>query len=75
MLIDNQSGKIALKSDDIYQIVLSSLDSACKSYLGKQLKGIFPHKLINNTWFKYNVLLTKSLILSKEHFIKEIKRT
>ena len=31
MLVDNKTGKQALKSHDLYQILLCSLDSACKS--------------------------------------------
>ena len=67
MLIDTVSGKIALKSHDIYQIVLCSLNDACKSYLGKQVKGIFPHKLINNIFFKYKNILNIDLDLKTEH--------
>ena len=70
MPIDTVSGKIALKSHDIYQIVLCSLNDACKSYLGKQVKGIFPHKLINNIFFKYKNILNIDLDLKTEHFYK-----
>ena len=41
MLVDNMSGKTALKSHDLYQITLASLDSSTKSYLGKECKRCF----------------------------------
>ena len=50
--MDEEIGKIALKSHDLYQIVLSSLDDACKSYLNNEVKGSFPHKLIKKNIFQ-----------------------
>ena len=70
MLVDNKTGKQALKSHDLYQILLCSLDNACKSYLNKDVKGIFPHKLINNIFFKDNDILNKSFNLVKDDFYK-----
>ena len=52
MLTDNKTGKIALKTHALYQIVLSSLDKACQSYLNKDCKGCFPHEFLNNIFFK-----------------------
>ena len=51
MLFDNETGRIALKSHDICQITLGSLDKACESYLGEKLKGKFPHLFINKHFF------------------------
>ena len=70
MLVDSKTGKIALKSHDLYQIVLSSLDDACKSYLNKDCKGVFPHKLINNIFFKDKDILDKTLKLKIDDFYK-----
>ena len=70
MLVDSKTGKIALKSHDLYQIVLCSLDSACKSYMNKDVKGIFPHKMINNLFFKDENLLNKTFNLTKNDFYK-----
>ena len=52
MLYDNVSNKIALQTHDLCQIVLASLDDACKDYLNKDVKGAFPHKLMNNLFFQ-----------------------
>ena len=70
MLIDTVSGKVALKSHDLYQIVLTSLKIACDSFMGEKLKGIFPHKLINDIFFKYKNILDIDLCLEKKHFYK-----
>ncbi len=70
MLIDNESNKIALKTHDLYQILLCSLDDACKSYLGEELKGVFPHKMIGNLFFKDKNILNKSFDLIKDDFFK-----
>ena len=72
MLIDTISGKVALKSHDLYQVVLTSLNNACDSFMGQKLKGIFPHKLINDIFFKYKIILDIDLCLEKNIFIKEI---
>ena len=70
MLIDSKTGKFALKSHDLYQIVMCSLDSACKSYMNKDVKGIFPHKMINNLFFKDENILNKTFNLTKNDFYK-----
>ena len=72
MLIDIISGKVELKSHDLYQIVLTSLNNACDSFMGGKLKGIFPHKLMNDIFFKYKNILDVDLCLEKNIFIKEI---
>ena len=53
VLIDTISGKQALKSHDLYQIVLTSLNKACDSFMGETLKRISRHKLIDDILFKY----------------------
>ena len=55
MLIDTISGKVALKSHDLYQVVLTSLNNACDSFMGQKLKGIFPHKLINDIFLNIKI--------------------
>ena len=70
MLIDTLSGKIALKSHDIYQITLASLDDSTKSYVGKECKGLFPHKMINNLFFNDPHILKKSFNLTMNDFYK-----
>ena len=65
MLIDTISGKVALKSHDLYQIVLTILNKACDSFMCEKLKGIFPHKLINDIFFKYKHILAIDLCLEK----------
>ena len=42
MLFDTISGKVALKSHDLNQIVLISLNNACDSFMGEKLKDILP---------------------------------
>ena len=64
MLCDNKTGRIALKSHDLYQTVLASLDKSTQSFLNKEVKGIFPHKLINDMFSKYTDILDKNLILN-----------
>ena len=70
MLIDTISGKVALKRHDLYQIVLTSLNNACDSFMGEKLKGVFSHKLINDAFFKYKYILDIDLCLEKKHFYK-----
>ena len=70
MLVDTFSGKIALKSHDLYQITLASLDDSTKSYIGKECKGVFPHKLINNLFFNDPDILKKSFNLTQNDFYK-----
>ena len=41
--------------------------------MGEKLKGIFPHKLINDIFFKYKNILGVDLCLEKNIFIKEMK--
>ena len=69
-LLDRETGKIALKSHDIYQIVLCSLDNACESYLNEKAKGYFPHKMINHTYFNDQDVLFKSFDLTPQDFYK-----
>ena len=38
--------------------------------MGEKLKGIFPHKLINDIFFKYKNILYIDLSLEKKHFYK-----
>ena len=38
--------------------------------MGEKLKGIFPHKLINDIFFKYKNILDVDLCLEKKHFYK-----
>ena len=70
MLVDKESGKVALRSHDICQILMSSLDKATQSFLNKKCKGIFPHKLINKVFFNDPNILTKTLKLTKDDFYK-----
>ena len=63
-------GKSGIKSHDLYQIVLTSLNNACDIFMGGKLKGIFPHKLINDIFFKYKNILDIDLCLEKKHFYK-----
>jgi hypothetical protein len=68
MLVDRVSGKCALKSHDLCQILLSSLDGATKSFLNKKCKGVFPHKLINKIFFNDPDILQKNLTLTENDF-------
>ena len=65
MLIDTVSGKVKLKSHDLYQIVLTSLTNACDSFMGKKSKGISPHTLSNYMFFEYTNILDIELCLEK----------
>ena len=70
MLIDNETNKIALRTHDLYQILLCSLDDACKSYLGEELKGVFPHKMIDGVFLRTNIYYLKPLVYQRTIFTK-----
>ena len=56
-----------------YQITLASLDDPTKSYVGKECKGLFPHKMINNLFFndadilKESFTLTVNVLYKRDH--------
>jgi hypothetical protein len=57
-----------LISHDLCQITGCSLDNACKSYLRKSVKGIFPHLYANRNFFKDASILDKCVNLTPEDY-------
>ncbi len=68
MLVDKNSGKIALKSHDLCQITLASLAKTAESYLGKKLKGFYPHKYMINNLFNDKNIFDKTLTITKDNY-------
>ena len=73
MLIDKDSGKIALKIHDLCQIAMCSLDKASKSYIRKSEKGIFPHIYTNKNYFQNPNILNEYVNLTKEDYPKAMR--
>ena len=74
---DKQSKKCALRFHDLCRIVMAPLSDACLSFLGRDLKGLFPHRELNINKDQYRLVLSGHgpVNLSRDSFFSKDLRT